>query len=80
MGVVGRGQRGGNISPRLMKWGHTSVVWDANQVAVEDALPTEVLAASMFTRCRVREQHTFAEKELSAMRLGFGGDVEPGKK
>jgi 6-phosphogluconate dehydrogenase len=39
-----------------------------------------VLAASLFVRFRSRQQHTFAEKVLSAMRLGFGGHVEAPKK
>ena len=44
-------------------------------------LPTRmVMAASLFVRFRSRQQHTFAEKVLSAMRLGFGGHVEPPKK
>jgi 6-phosphogluconate dehydrogenase len=34
----------------------------------------------LFTRFRSRQQHTFAEKILSAMRFGFGGHVEPNKK
>ena len=43
-------------------------------------MPADVLAASLFVRFRSRQQHTFAEKVLSAMRLGFGGHVEPPKK
>ena len=39
-----------------------------------------LLAASLFVRFRSRQQHTFAEKVLSAMRLGFGGHVEAPKK
>jgi 6-phosphogluconate dehydrogenase len=49
------------------------------EAAIEEAVPAEVLAASLFTRFRSRQQHTFAEKVLSAMRFGFGGHVEPGK-
>jgi 6-phosphogluconate dehydrogenase len=48
--------------------------------AVEQATPAEVLAASLFVRFRSRQDHTFAEKMLSAMRLGFGGHVEAPKK
>jgi 6-phosphogluconate dehydrogenase len=44
--------------------------------ALEEAVPAEVLAASLFTRFRSRQQHTFAEKILSAMRYKFGGHVE----
>ena len=35
--------------------------------AVEQAVPAEVLTASLFTRFRSRQDHTFAEKVLSAM-------------
>jgi 6-phosphogluconate dehydrogenase len=38
-----------------------------------------VEAAVLFARFRSRQQHTFAEKVLSAMRHKFGGHVEPPK-
>ena len=44
--------------------------------AIEQAVPADVLAAALFVRFRSRQSHTFAEKMLSAMRLGFGGHVE----
>jgi 6-phosphogluconate dehydrogenase len=44
--------------------------------AIEEAVPADVLAASLFTRFRSRQHHTFAEKILSAMRHKFGGHVE----
>ena len=47
--------------------------------AVEEAVPADVLSAALYTRFRSRQQHTFAEKILSAMRKGFGGHQEPGK-
>lgn len=50
------------------------------EAAIEEAVPADVLAASLFVRFRSRQQHTFAEKVLSAMRLGFGGHVEAAKK
>ena len=50
------------------------------EAAIEEAVPAEVLAASLFTRFRSRQEHTFAEKVLSAMRFGFGGHVEAPKK
>ncbi len=46
------------------------------EAAIEEAVPAEVLAASLFVRFRSRQDHTFAEKVLSAMRFGFGGHVE----
>ena len=46
------------------------------EAAIEEAVPAEVLAAALFTRFRSRQSHTFAEKVLSAMRLGFGGHIE----
>ncbi|HET9018662.1 MAG TPA: NADP-dependent phosphogluconate dehydrogenase, partial [Acetobacteraceae bacterium] len=50
------------------------------EAAVEEAVPAEVLSAALYTRFRSRQEHTFAEKMLSAMRLGFGGHVEQGPK
>ncbi|HWG44491.1 MAG TPA: decarboxylating 6-phosphogluconate dehydrogenase [Gemmataceae bacterium] len=47
------------------------------QAAVEAAVPAEVLTASLFARFRSRQQHTFADKLLSAMRHKFGGHNEP---
>jgi len=44
--------------------------------AVEEAVPADVLSASLYTRFRSRQNHTFAEKMLSAMRKKFGGHVE----
>jgi len=45
--------------------------------AMEEAVPANVLTASLFARYRSRIDHTFGEKVLSAMRFGFGGHVEP---
>ena len=47
--------------------------------AVEAAVPADVLTASLYTRFRSRQNHTFAEKVLSAMRKQFGGHVEASK-
>ena len=44
--------------------------------AVEEAVPADVLTASLYTRFRSRVEHTFGEKVLSAMRQKFGGHVE----
>lgn len=44
--------------------------------AIEEAVPADVLTASLYTRFRSRQEHTFAEKVLSAMRQKFGGHVE----
>ncbi len=44
--------------------------------AIEEAVPCEVLSASLYARFRSRQNHTFAEKVLSAMRNKFGGHVE----
>jgi 6-phosphogluconate dehydrogenase len=49
------------------------------QAAIDEAVPAEVLSAALYTRFRSRQQHTFAEKVISAMRKGFGGHVEPKK-
>ncbi|WP_375411673.1 phosphogluconate dehydrogenase (NAD(+)-dependent, decarboxylating) [uncultured Bradyrhizobium sp.] len=50
--------------------------WTVN-AAIDEAVPAEVLTAALFARFRSRQQHTFAEKILSAMRAGFGGHKEP---
>jgi 6-phosphogluconate dehydrogenase len=46
------------------------------QAAIEEAVPADVLTAALYVRFRSRQQHTFAEKMLSAMREKFGGHVE----
>ncbi len=46
------------------------------QAAIDEAVPVDVLSAALFVRFRSRQQHTFAEKMLSAMRQKFGGHVE----
>jgi len=48
------------------------------QAALEEAVPVDVLSAALFVRFRSRQQHTFAEKMLSAMRQKFGGHIESG--
>jgi 6-phosphogluconate dehydrogenase len=50
------------------------------EAAIEEAVAADVLAASLFVRFRSRQDHTFAEKILSAMRFGFGGHVEEALK
>lgn len=45
--------------------------------AVEQAVPVPVLAAALFARFRSRQEASFADKALSAMRKGFGGHLEP---
>ena len=44
--------------------------------AVESAVPADVLTSALYTRFRSRQEHTYAEKVLSAMRSKFGGHVE----
>jgi 6-phosphogluconate dehydrogenase len=65
--------------------GFSGVVSDSGEgrwtveAAVEQAVPADVLTSALYTRFRSRQDHTFAEKVLSAMRAGFGGHVEPDK-
>jgi len=62
--------------------GYTGFVQDSGegrwtvQTAIDEAVPTHVLAAALFDRFRSRQEHTFGEKVLSAMRHKFGGHVE----
>ncbi len=66
--------------PELSKF--TGTVQDSGEgrwtimAAIEEAVPCDVLSASLFTRFRSRQDHTFAEKLLSGMRNKFGGHVE----
>ena len=46
------------------------------EAAISEAVPVDVLASALFARFRSRQDHTFAEKVLSAMRYKFGGHVE----
>jgi 6-phosphogluconate dehydrogenase len=53
--------------------------WTVN-AAIEQAVPAQVLTAALYARFRSRQEHTFAERVLSAMRFKFGGHVEPSGK
>jgi 6-phosphogluconate dehydrogenase len=62
--------------------GYTGFVQDSGEgrwtimAAIEEAVPADVLSASLYTRFRSRQEHTYAEKILSAMRHKFGGHIE----
>jgi 6-phosphogluconate dehydrogenase len=62
--------------------GYTGFVQDSGEgrwtviAAIEESVPADVLTASLYTRFRSRQDHTFAEQVLSAMRAGFGGHTE----
>ncbi len=46
------------------------------EAAMEEAVPVNVLSAALYARYRSRQDATFGDKMLSAMRFGFGGHVE----
>ena len=46
------------------------------EAAIDEAVPANVLSAALYARFRSREDESFADKLLSAMRYGFGGHVE----
>jgi 6-phosphogluconate dehydrogenase len=50
--------------------------WTIN-TAIEEAVPANVLTAALYARFRSRQDVSFADKMLSAMRKGFGGHQEP---
>jgi hypothetical protein len=52
------------------------------EAVIGEAVRLDVLSAARFVRFRSREEHTFAEKMLSAIGRKFGGHLEPviGKK
>ena len=63
--------------------GFSGVVEDSGEgrwtveAAIEEAVPATVLSTALYERFRSREEHSFADRMLSAMRKGFGGHVEP---
>jgi 6-phosphogluconate dehydrogenase len=69
------------LAPALSNY--TGIVQDSGEgrwtviAAIEAGVPVDVLSVSLFTRFRSRQEHTFGEKVLSAMRAKFGGHVEP---
>jgi len=46
------------------------------EAAIEEAVPANVLSSALYARFRSRQEHSFGEKILSAMRFGFGGHLE----
>jgi 6-phosphogluconate dehydrogenase len=46
------------------------------EAAIEEAVPADVLTTALYARFRSRQQHSFGDKMLSAMRYGFGGHIE----
>ena len=67
--------------PELKKF--TGAVGDSGEgrwtveAAIERAVPADVLTTALYKRFRSRQDHTFAEQILSAMRAQFGGHAEP---
>jgi 6-phosphogluconate dehydrogenase len=65
---------------------YSGVVQDSGEgrwtvlAAIEESVPADVIAASLFARFRSRVEHSFADRILSAMRNKFGGHVEPKSK
>ncbi len=49
--------------------------WTA-QAAIEEGVPAQIISAALYSRFRSREQESFADKILSAMRKQFGGHRE----
>jgi 6-phosphogluconate dehydrogenase len=46
------------------------------EAAIEEAVPVDVLATALFARFRSRQERSFADRLLSAMRFQFGGHAE----
>ena len=46
------------------------------EAATEEAVAADVITVALFTHFRSRQDHTFGEKMLSAVRFGLGGQVE----
>jgi 6-phosphogluconate dehydrogenase len=50
------------------------------QEAIEHAVPAPVLAMSLFTRFRSRQDDAFSDRVLAALRNEFGGHAVKEKK
>jgi 6-phosphogluconate dehydrogenase len=50
------------------------------KAAIDEAVPTPVLTASLYERFSSRGEADYADKLLSAMRFGFGGHLEKPKE
>jgi 6-phosphogluconate dehydrogenase len=50
------------------------------KAAIDEAVPTPVLTASLYERFSSRGEADYADKLLSAMRFGFGGHLEKAKE
>jgi len=50
------------------------------KAAIDEAVPTPVLTASLYERFSSRGEADYADKLLSAMRFGFGGHLEKSKE
>jgi len=46
------------------------------EAAIEESVPATVITTALYARFRSRQENSFGEKMLSAMRFGFGGHVE----
>jgi 6-phosphogluconate dehydrogenase len=63
--------------------GFSGVVEDSGEgrwtvmAAIEEAVPANVISAALYARFRSRDDHSFADRLLSAMRKEFGGHIEP---
>jgi 6-phosphogluconate dehydrogenase len=66
--------------PQLTKF--TGSVSDSGEgrwtvmAAIEESVSADAIVTALFNRFRSRQEHSFAEKVLSAMRFQFGGHVE----
>jgi hypothetical protein len=49
---------------------------EKGEAAIEEAVPADVTTTALYARFRSRQEYTFGENILSAMRFDFGGHVE----
>jgi 6-phosphogluconate dehydrogenase len=47
------------------------------EAAIGEAVPANVLTAALYARFRSRQENSFADRLLSALRYQFGGHTEP---
>ena len=50
------------------------------EFAIESAVPAPTITDALFARFRSRQDSSFADRLLSALRQEFGGHLEPGRE
>ena len=69
LGVIGLGRMGGNISRRLMRDGHTTVVYDRAEPAVADLVKDGSVGAKDLADLKLGEEYERSDAQVYLIRL-----------